>query len=333
MALLTHTDETESPANDPESEEFEIAEAELIDSYVRDDLSAAERKLLEKGLRSSSRLAERLHFARMLATAAASARTYPASDSASADSVRQSDSEGALPPWWKRILGFSVAQRPAFQMALAGCAILVVLGGVALFVGWMKLRSESNHLAMERAAVEQQRLELEKKLADQRLSTEQLAAELQKARQQRDADEKLIAKLQQGQKRSDKADVTTTSTMGNTFSPRALIFLFPGSIRGSGEKNELPVSESATAITLNLVLENDEYAKYNAEVTNSQGARILQQKGLRPKRSPSGPILSLQVSSRLLPPGDSSVSITGVTSTGAVELVNYYPFRVTRKSK
>lgn len=308
MALLTHTDETKFAADDPESE-IEIAEAELIDAYVRNDLSAEERELLEKGLRSSSRLAGRLHFARMLAAAA--------------DSVRQSDSEGALPPWWKRILGFSVVPRPAFQMALAGCAILVILGGIGLFAGWMRLRTESHRLAQERAAMEQQRLELEKRLTDQQFRTDRIAVELQKTRQQQEADEKLIAKLQQGQKRNDQAEATTTSTV-------ASIFLRPGSIRSAGG-NELSISESATAIRLNLVLENDEYAKYNAEVKTPQGARILQQKGLRPARSRSGPILSLRVSSRRLPPGDYSVSVTGVTSTGAVDPVNYYTFRVTAK--
>lgn len=309
MALLTHTDETEFAADDPESE-IEIAEAELIDAYVRNDLSAEERKLLEKGLRSSPRLAERLHFARMLAAAA--------------DSVRQTDSEDALPPWWKRVFRFSVVQRPAFQMALAGCAILVVLGGVALFAGWMKLRRESNQLAAERAAVEQQRLELERKLADQRLSAEQLLAARERARQQQDAEERLLAEPKQGQKGSDQADAALASNI-------ASIFLFPGSIRGTGGGNELLVSESATAIRLNLVLETNEYGKYYAEVTDSQGATILQPKGLRPIRSRSGPILSLRVSSRRLPPGDYSVSVTGVTSTGAVEPVNYYPFRVIRK--
>lgn len=309
MALLTHTDETEFAADDPESE-IEIAEAELIDAYVRNEVSAEERKLLEKGLRSSSRLAERLHFARMLAAAA--------------DSVRQSDSEGPLPPWWKRIFGFSVVQRPAFQMALAGCAILVVLGGLALFAGWMKLRRESNQLAAERAAVEQQRLELERKLADQRLSAEQLMAALERARQQQDADERRLAELRQGKKGNERADAVATSTV-------ALISLLPGSIRGAGGGNELSVPESATAIRLDLVLETNEYAKYNAEVTNSQGAKILQQKGLRPGRSRSGLILTLQVSSRRLPPGDYSVSITGVTSRRAVEPVNYYVLRVIRK--
>jgi hypothetical protein len=323
LALLTHTEETESAADDPESVDLEIAEEELIDAYVRDDLSAEERKLLAKGLRSSSRLTERLHFARMLATAAASAQPHRASDSASADSV-QSDSEGALPPWWKGILGFSV-QRPAFQLALAGCAILVVLGGVALFAGWMRLRSESNRLVAERAAIEQQRLELERKLADHQLSTEQVRAELERARQQREADEKLIAELKQTQKRSDQTEASMASTLP--------VFLFPGSTRGAGPVKEVSITRDTSAIRLNLVLEAGDYPKYNVEITNSQGAKILQPKGLRPRHSRSGPMLPLQVSTQLLPPGDYTILVTGVTSSSADEPVNNYPFRVIQKQE
>ena len=59
---------------DQDFEEIEIAEEELIDAYVHSELSADEHKLVEKGLRSSPQLVERLHFARMLARASSSAR-------------------------------------------------------------------------------------------------------------------------------------------------------------------------------------------------------------------------------------------------------------------
>ena len=54
-------------SNDAAFEELEIAEEELIDRYVRQDLSAENARQMESALATSPRLRERVEFARILA--------------------------------------------------------------------------------------------------------------------------------------------------------------------------------------------------------------------------------------------------------------------------
>ena len=70
MPVTVNSAENGDPPSDQDFEEIEIAEEELIDAYVGGELSLDEQKLLEKGLRASPHLVDRLHFARLLADAA-----------------------------------------------------------------------------------------------------------------------------------------------------------------------------------------------------------------------------------------------------------------------
>ena len=65
-------------ADDAEFQEMEIAEGELIDRYVRSELSATDRQQFERMLRTSPRLLERVEFARILALAKNDPEPIPA---------------------------------------------------------------------------------------------------------------------------------------------------------------------------------------------------------------------------------------------------------------
>src|SRR3982074_150334 len=113
-------DRTESDDPPVDFEEIEIAEEELIEAYVQGELSLDERRLLEKGLRSSPELVERLHFARLLA------------DTADRTAVAEAVSDRPLDPfpparktWWP--FGLRLGPRPAFQMAFAACALIITI--------------------------------------------------------------------------------------------------------------------------------------------------------------------------------------------------------------
>ncbi|MDX6444291.1 MAG: hypothetical protein QOH71_1365 [Blastocatellia bacterium] len=305
------------PADDREFEELEIAEEELIDAYLRDELSDDERKLVEKGLRSSSRLVERFHFAKMLAQAASSVPQNQTSGSAAEfeASLAQHDPKRVKPPWWKAFLGFSFVQLPAFRIALGACVLLVLIGSAALFAGWMKLRSETQRLDSERVALDKQRQELEKTSAEQQSKSEQLSAELQKERQ-REQDQKLIEALKRSQKQNDQSNSPAPIV--------ASLLLLPGSTRDSSGGNELIVPSGASTVRLKLGLEANDYSSYGAVIKNAQGVKVFQRNRLKAR---SGK-LTVQVPAQRLPPGDYTVHVSGVTSARVVESVHDYAFRV-----
>jgi hypothetical protein len=298
------------PTEDPELEEFAIAEDELIDAYVRNELSADERKLIEKVLRNSPRLAERVRFANMLAKAAV-------------DSV-QPNPKPIIPPWWKLFIGF--VERPAFRTALAACVVIVLVGGAAVLAGWIKLRNESQRVETERAALEQRRQELEKTTTEQQSRSNQLSAELQMEKEKREHDQKKIEELQRALNQTEQpGSLTTPSTF-------ATILLFSGLTRGESGGNELIVSPGTVTVKLNLVLDSDEYPSYKVIIRNAQTI-AAQRAGLKPRRSRSNQIITVQIPAKLLTPGDYTVRLSGVSSSGAIEPVADYAFRVTSKQQ
>ena len=305
---------------DHDLEEIEIAEEDLIDAYVRGELSLNERKLVEKGLRSSPRLVERLHFARMLAYAAA---RVPESETSS--SSLDNDYPTPRKPWWQVPFGLTFVQGPAFQLILAACALMFVIGTAGLLAGLMKVRGDSQRLASERAALEQQRRALEKRSAEQQSRSDQLTAELAKEKQQQEQDRKLIEELRRSQNEQSNLRRPTATL--------ASFFLLPGLTRDVRGGNELNVAPGAAKIRLKLGLEANDYTNYRAVIKNPQGSEIFHQSELKPRASRLGKLVAVQLPARRLPPGDYTLSLSGVTSSGAAEPVGDYAFRITTKEK
>lgn len=299
-----------------EFEDFEIAEEELIDAYVRNELSAEESNLVEKGLRTSPQLVARLHFARMLAKAS-SARKFTFTSVADAEPFADpAPPESEKLSWWKDFFSVSWVPQPAFRLAFSLGIIFVLLGGVALIFGWVKLRNEANRLAQERAAVEQQRQELEKRLAEQR-SKEQLAADPK--REPPEAPEKTLAdpKLQQKPKNQPRPPIPNF----------AYISLVPTGLRG-GESRVLTLSPAASEVRFDLSLETMDYSRYRVVITSATGKKIAQQDV---ERSPASSTLSIRVPAKPFPQGDYQIRVSGRTSSGAFTLVENYVFRVVEK--
>lgn len=322
MEELTNRERNENAQSgkvEHDFEDFEIAEEELIDAYVRHELSGEERKLVEKGLRTSPQLVARLHFSRMLARAS-SAREFTFTSVAEPETFADpSPAESEKPSWWKGFFSASWMPQPAFRVALSFALIFVLVGGAALIFGWMKLRNEADRLALERAAVEQQRQELEKRLAEQQ-SKEQLAAD-QKVREQHEAPEKAPADLKLPQKTYDQPSPPISSS--------AYILLFPTGIRG-GESHVLPVSPATSEIRLDLSLETMDYPRYRVVVTSATGKKIAQ-RDVRVGRSPSSSTLSIRIPARGMPQGDYPIKVSGFTSSGSLDLVQNYVLRIIEK--
>jgi len=298
------------PPSDPDFEEIDIAEEELIDAYVRGELSADERKLIERGLRNSPELVERLHFARLLSGAADQALEADVPSDRSHEQLRSE-------PKRRWSFGLMPGPRPAFNLALAACALIIVVAGIGLLAGWLSLRRERQQLADQQAAVERQRLELQKSAAEQRVATDRISAQLKEEQQKREGDQQLIAALQQAQ--SQRSTAATVATL----------FLLPVS-RGSDTHNELKPAAGVSRIKLQLGVESIDYASYLVEIKNSQGKQILQQ-NVGPPRS--GKIVTVSIPKKALPAGTYTLQLNGISPEGTRELVGNYSFRIVASNR
>ncbi|MGH9928537.1 MAG: hypothetical protein ACREA9_04810 [Pyrinomonadaceae bacterium] len=306
-------------ADDSKFEALELAEDELIDAYVRNELSPEEQRQFQAKLLTSPRIVERVNFARALTEKT----SQPLSQQQEADAQPEySVSHPAPKPkarWWEG----SFALQPALRMALAACIVLILLGGVTLVTGWLRLRGESDRLAAERAAVLRQKEDLDKQSTEQRARTEQLTADLQQARDQRAEDLKRIEELQRNQKPAESGQRTIFGTI--------TLLLAPGSLRSGGGGPQLTVGPETSTAQLNLLLQRNEYPRYSVSIKTADGAVIFSQKRLKPHKTGSGEVLGISVPSRRLSPGDYTVHVDGLTSTEKVESVEDYEFRVTKK--
>lgn len=307
MAVSANRAGNGDPPRDEDFEEIEIAEEELIDAYVRGELSLDERKLLEKGLRTSRQLRERLHFAKLLADAADRTSAHEVSS----DRLQEQRPK-ARESWWPFWLTF--APRPAFQMAVATVAVVAVIGGAGLLVDRISLRRQSQHLAAERAALEQQKLDLQKSLAEQRIAIDQITTKLREAEQKRETDEQRIAELTQ---------VLDQKSAASSVAVVANLSLSP--IFRSGHEQEFTPDPRASKIILHLVVDPVDYVGFVAQIKNSQDKEIFNSPLSRPR---SRKIVTITISSKKLPPGLYTIQLSGTTPEGQTEPVSNYSFRI-----
>lgn len=304
-------------ADDAQFEELEIAEDELIDAYVRQELSDEEKQKFRARLMTSPRIVERVNFAQALAEKTSAQLLEPREEDPQTEpSPRKRTPESKT--WWEK---FFVADK-AFPRAVLACSALIVFGVVILGTGWMRLRSESIRLAAERELIERQKENLEKQSKEQQARADQQAADFQREREQLAEAQKQF----EDQQHSQKPEVGTPS-FGTIF-----ISLLPGGVRGAGGDSELVLRPGTSTAVLKLGLESNDYPNYQVSVR--KGATVVwNQIRLRPRQTRAGAVLAVSVPARLLTPGDYDVFVEGTSSTGQAEGVSNYKVRVVRKSE
>jgi hypothetical protein len=304
-------------ADDSKFEAVDLAEDELIDAYVRNELSPEEQRQFKAMLLSSPRIRDRVNFAQALAERADSFLSPEAAGSIEPDLSSSSAAAKPKAPWWKGLF----AQQPALGMATGACALLILVAGFVLVSSWSNRRSESARLAAEMAESQHQKEESDKRSAEQRTRIEQLNAEAQRERDRLAQEQKRIEdqKRAQNHKEPDQR-----STLGSV----AYLFLTPGGSRSSGEGHDLPIGPEASTVQLELALERNDYRSYNVTIENADGKVVVPRNGLKAHNRGSAKVLTITVPVRLLPPDNYIITVKGVTKAGTSEDAAYYSFRV-----
>lgn len=292
-------------SDDTEFEELETAEDELIDGYVRGELASTENQQFEKRMSQSRRLVQRVEFARMWAKKMA-APAVEVSPVSVADRKRDGEEAG----WWKKLFGFSGEAR-APRLAVAFSVLLLLVGGTALLVGWLKLREESRQLASQQAALDQRQRDLDRQAADLKAQADQLA--------------------RQGIPHPSPTEAALPPKPEEPAGPAILaLALSPGATRGDSGRS-IRISPTTSQVAFNLDVRDTDYSSYQATVLTVDRTPVSSSGSLRLRRTPSGAALSFRVPAKRLPPGDYIVNVDGVTSAGAkMNGIHYYVFRVTR---
>lgn len=298
-------------ADDAAFEEINIAEDELIDKYIRDELFSDDRERFEKSLVSSERLNDRVEFARVMSHSLSSPALHVV--------VEEHEPAG-----WRAIFATTFTHRPVFRMALVAGVLILLAGAVALLVDWARLRNESRLLKAERVVLEQQRQELARQISDEQSRTGRFTAELQS---ERSAKDKLNQELQ------DLKQQLAKTGQPPSLPGIASILLFPGLSRGVDAHNQLVVPPGTATIRLKLALDTDDYKRYRISIRSAGSAdrEAWSQDKLRAQGPLAARVILCNIPSNRMMPSDYVVNVSGRTSSGSYDPVADYVFQLSRK--
>ena len=285
-------------SDNAEFAEIEIAEDELIDAYVRGKLSAEDRRRFEKLASSSTRLDERVAFARVLSqkTASSSARTVVP--------VPQRNR-------WRELL-FGQPARLAFGLGI----LLVLLGGLLIAGAWLQIRQQSQLIAAREAALEERRQQVERQAAESKMNNEQWQNQLRSQE----------AQLHERERVAQEDTGAGQSPIGLV----ASLILRPGTTRGEGGSSQVTLTRNTSRLRFNIDLADSGSRRYRATLLTAESKVISKPRILTPRRSRSGDFLILELPAQGLAPGDYYVRVEGLGASGESGSINDYQFRIKR---
>jgi hypothetical protein len=251
------------------AERFSALVDELIDDYLRGDLSHDERVEFQEGYLRTPDGRQRLLFAAALNDYVDSTEE-PAVPFNPEPEPRETPRSTWLP---------KVTSSPVWILAQAAVALLAVAGAAWMLVANLRLEGRVGQLASDRAVLEEQ-----------------------------------ITSLREAQR-------TVSDTV-------ATAWLVPGLLRGPGEVERVIIPEGSDLIRFQLDLGIDDYASYRAALHDASGDEFWAQSKLGSSEIGETVAVTVTLPSHLLPYGDYYFRLSGVTTTGDLELVGRYHFRV-----
>jgi len=291
--------EQELLADRGEFDQVWAIENSLIDSYVRDEMSRADRERFKSHYLASPLHRERVAIAELF---------LEDIDGTAEESVVVRETEPVL-SWRHRFLD-SLRWRPVLGAALA-VTLLLTIGAAWLFMERTRLTRRianvQNEARTERASLRQRELELalqkqelEKEIAGERQRSEQLKAEIEQLRQRQ-----------------------------QPTAPAFFSFLLtPAPMRGPNAPPPPTIPLGVGNARLLMELDGGDYTSYQIRLQTVEGREILRSQSGRVNLGKDRTFAELTVPAGKLATGDYILILSGRTARGELEEVDQYFFRV-----
>ncbi len=284
-------------------------ENDLIDDYVRHELSETERRQFETRFLASVERRKRVEFAKALARVPV----------AVAVPERTVVSQPAKWTWQDLLYAFLIRLNPATKLAMVAVMFSLVFGGGWLLTEALRLRSQLSQLQAQNQARQN---ELQQQVDAERRRNEELNARLSQEKQQREQTDESLRQL------SESGDATTPP-------PRPVIaslILLPGLSRGGGEKANLVLPQDARLVRLQIGIDPEEqYKTFAVEVRTAAGRQVWTRENLTARTRGRARAVSLTLPASALKSGDYELRLSGRQEGGASEDVGFYYFDVKKR--
>ena len=281
-------------------------ENDLIDEYVRQELSEADRRKFESRFLASAERRKRVEFAKALSQVPHVAKkTQPASWS-----------------WRESLYAFISGLNPAARFAFAAAMLVLVVGGAWLLTTTLRLRSQLTQLQAENQSRQTQRHALEQQIEAERKRNEELNARLNQEKQQREQSDESLRQL------SETADSTNPP-------PRpviATLTLLPGLSRGGGDKPSLVMPGDARLVRLNIGIDPEEqYKNFAVELRTTAGRHVWNRENLAARNRSGARAIGLTLPASVLKSGEYEIRLRGLKEGGEAEDIGFYYFDVKKR--
>ena len=283
-------------------------ENDLIDEYVRNELSPAERQRFEKQFLASAERRKRVEFARALAGVIEEAIPQKIV-------VRKSKSWS----WMDSIYAFINGLAPTARIAFVSAVPLLLIGAGYLGLETLRLRRELTEL---RTANQSQQNSQQQALELERHRNEELNAQLNQEKQQREQTDESLREL---------------SEAGDAVNPApppviASLTLLPGLSRGGDNKPSLVLPEDARLVRLQIGIDPEEpYKSFGVDLRTSAGSQVWTRENLKARNRRGARAVGLTIPATALKSGEYELRLRGVTESGAAEDVGFYYFNVRKR--
>jgi hypothetical protein len=301
-------DETErldglSIADDVFAWRLNAVEDDLVDDYVRGELSGENLARFKEFYLSSPKRIQKLEFAEALIsfaakTATAAAQAMPAMTVPGSKPKQESSRDLPARRW------FSTSHFVP-QWGFAGGALVLLFTAGYLLLDNVRLRKQTTAAQGSHAAFDQHEQELQRQLNDERAANAALAKELDS--------------LRESQPNLDHLKTVSALLLPPT--------------RGAGRVPTVSLAGVTELVVLLLTLESDDFPAYRASLNDSATNQIVWfSANLEATSGSSNKIVAISFSAHLLKQRNYVLELSGVSSKeGRAELIGSYPIRVAIK--
>lgn len=282
-----------SIADDEFAWHLAAVENDLVDVYVRGEMSGDSLEQFTKFYLSTPKRLEKLQFAKTL---------LRLNEESSAEAVwavpqtppkRKPSSERTASGWFR-------VPRLGLQWGFAGAAFVMLFVAGYLFQENQRLRGQETEVRSQQAALDQRTQELERQLGDQRSANAGMMEELERLRE---------------------------SLPG----PRALnivaALLLPQT-RGAGRLATVSLAKGTDQVDLRLQLESDEFPVYRVALKDpATNQMIWRSTKLKAKPEGEAKAVSITLPAGLLKQQNYILELNGVSASGTAEFLSSYPIK------
>ena len=275
-------------------------ENDLIDEYVRRELSETDRRKFESRFLASAERRKRVEFAKALARVPVAVVSQPKQWM-----------------WRDSLYAFLIGLNPAAKLATVGAMLLMLVGGAWLFAETMRLR---NQLAQQQAQNQTRQNQLQQQVETERRRNEELNARLTQEKQQREQSDESLRQLSETENTAPERPVIASLT------------LLPGLSRGGGQKSSLILAENARLVRLQIGIDPDEpYKTFAVELRTVAGRQVWTRENLTARTRGRARAVSLTLPASALKSGDYELRLSGRQEGGESEDVGFYYFDVKKR--